>query len=79
LGTGNNDVTDNLFYQYEHPTRTFEVKTGGGVGKKVNTCGLIGAGIYYNYLQNKDDVWFFRNDEGSMPKGLSFPCIKNTG
>jgi hypothetical protein len=73
MGTGENDLIDNHFYRYDHTARTFEVKAGGGVEKKVNTCGRVGAGLYYNYLQNRDDISFFVTG-GNLPNNQSeFP------
>ena len=45
------------FYQCEHIVRTLEIKAGGGVERAVKGCGRVGVGLYYNYLQSKDDFW----------------------
>lgn len=71
-GIGGNDLVDHHFYQYDHMERTFEVKAGGGVEKKVNACSRVGAGLYYNYLQNHDNLSFFvTGTEGGLPGELA--------
>jgi len=71
-GTGYSD--GGSLYQYEHITRTFEVKAGGGVEKEVKGCGRVGAGLYYNYLQSRDDLWF--DDYGTIYNNTRFPSNK---
>ena len=71
-GTGLSD--SGKLYQYEHITRTFEVKAGGGVEKEIKGCGRIGAGLYYNYLQSRDDLWF--DDYGSVYNSTRIPANK---
>ncbi len=68
-GTGFYDSGD--LYQYEHITRTFEVKAGGGIEKEVKGCGRVGVGLYYNYLQSRDDLWF--DDYGNIYNNTSYP------
>ena len=74
LGVGPVDLGDR--YSYENQERTFEVKAGGGVEKKVSSCGLIGAGLYYNYLQRREDLWFNNRDWPYLYDYMDFPLHK---
>ena len=56
IGTGVADRGDP--YTYAHREKKFEAKVGGGVEKKINTGGLIGAALYYHYLQGREDQSF---------------------
>jgi hypothetical protein len=60
LGTGTNDSGQS--YGYEHEDQYFELKCGGGIEKKLGNNTIVGAGVYYSYLQAEDDIWFTRND-----------------
>jgi len=40
--------------KYKDVLRTLNIKAGGGVEKECPGCGLIGAGLYYNYIQSRD-------------------------
>ncbi|HJX32078.1 MAG TPA: hypothetical protein VJ624_09560, partial [Thermodesulfobacteriota bacterium] len=75
-GTGyvDGDPFPGRLYQYEHITRTFEVKAGGGIEKEVKGCGRVGAGLYYNYLQSRDDLWF--DDYGNIYNNTRYPSNK---
>ena len=73
-GYGTGFYDSGALYQYEHITRTFEVKAGGGIEKEVKGCGRVGAGLYYNYLQSRDDLWF--DDYGNIYNNTRFPSDK---
>jgi hypothetical protein len=41
-------------FDYEHEKRSFEIEVGGGMEKPLNKGTIGAAGIYYNYLDNKN-------------------------
>lgn len=59
IGTGITDL--GLLYDYTHKGHSLDLKLGGGVEKKFGSTALLAAGIYYNYLQAKDDIHLSRN------------------
>ena len=59
VGTGITDA--GLLYDYTHKEPSLDLKAGGGIEKKLGNDALIGAGLYYNYLQRKDDFCLTRN------------------
>ena len=75
MGIGPDDIVDHHFYKNNYMARTFEVKAGGGVERKVNTCGRVGAGLYYNYLQSHDNLSFFVT--GSEPGEIGLEHLPN--
>jgi hypothetical protein len=58
IGTGASDAGN--LYDYDHKKTAFDLKVGGGLEKELGDNALIAAGIYYNYLQRKDDFLFSR-------------------
>jgi hypothetical protein len=44
-------------YDYENRERNFHVEAGGGVDKVLDNGTRIAGGIYYNYIQGKNDLW----------------------
>jgi hypothetical protein len=42
-------------YDYEHERRDLAITVGGGLDKAFDTETRIAAGVYYNYLQGRDD------------------------
>jgi hypothetical protein len=41
-------------YDYKHKTQGLQIEVGGGLDKELNKDSRVAAGIYYNYLMNKD-------------------------
>ena len=74
IGTGGFDIGNR--YTYAHRETTFEAKVGGGVEKKINTGGLIGAALYYHYLQRREHQWFNNRDWPYLYDYLDFPLHK---
>jgi len=52
MGTGN---WVGAIFDYENSKRIFQVEAGGGLDIGLNKGTRIGAGIYYNYIENKND------------------------
>ena len=73
-GIGTRSSDSGYLYMYENTTKSFELKAGGGVEKSIKGCGRLGAGLYYNYLQNRENFWVDR--EGSFVNESSFPYHK---
>jgi hypothetical protein len=66
-------------YTYKHYEKTSEIKIGGGVEKKMNTNGLIGAGLYYHYLRGREHQKFSNPDylgSGYFYDYIYFPLHK---
>lgn len=57
-GPGWGTDTGNL-YDYQNKKRDLAITVGGGVDKELNKATRIAAGIYYNYLQGKEDFSYF--------------------
>lgn len=47
------------YYDHEHEQKDFALSVGGGVDKEFDKDTRIAAGIYYNYLQGKEDFFFY--------------------
>jgi hypothetical protein len=45
-------------FDYKNQEKTFKVEVGGGLDKELNKGTRIAAGIYYNYLNNKNEFLF---------------------
>lgn len=60
IGSGSYDL--GLLYDYTHKEQSIDIKAGGGIEKKFGNNGLVGAGLYYNYLRGRDDFRITRND-----------------
>jgi hypothetical protein len=58
-------------WDYEHERTDLAITAGGGVGKEFGKETRIAAGIYYNYLQGRDEYWLRLNevviDRWTMP------------
>ena len=52
VGTG---ITNGNF-DYEHSVQDLDIEVGGGVEKKLNAGTMIAGGIYYHYLQHKENL-----------------------
>jgi hypothetical protein len=50
-------------YRYEHQEKNVRGEVGGGIDKKFGEGTRIAAGLYYNYLQGRDNLWIW-GDEG---------------
>jgi hypothetical protein len=74
IGVGSFDIGDR--YTYKHYEETQEIKIGGGVEKKMNANGLIGAGLYYHYLRGREHQWFNNKDLPYFFDYIYFPFHK---
>jgi len=63
IGSGTVDLGEP--YTYAQKEMTLDAKVGGGVGKKLHRNGMIGAALYYHYLQGEEDQWF--NNSFNLP------------
>jgi hypothetical protein len=54
-GIGGGLLDAGSVYDYKHKEERFDFKTGGGVEKDWGTV-LVAVGLYYNYLQGRDDI-----------------------
>ena len=59
VGTGTLDT--GALYGYTHKEQSWDLKAGGGIEKKLSGNALIAGGIYYNYLQGRDDISITRD------------------
>jgi hypothetical protein len=57
-------VYSGSFFEYENKERGFEIEVGGGVDKEIDKDTRIAAGIYYSYLDKKDDFQVVRTPAG---------------
>ena len=73
IGVGNFDI-DNR-YHYKHYEKTQEIKVGGGVEKKMNANGLIGAGLYYHFLRGRESQKFSNPDYFGFFGGYDYDYI----
>jgi hypothetical protein len=73
IGTGTADL--DILYDYTHKEKSLDLKAGGGVEKKFGSTALLAGGIYYNYLQGRDDFCITRNDSGTADNS-DFPFDK---
>jgi hypothetical protein len=71
IGTGNTD--GGWSYSYGHKEKELSFKLGGGLEKKLADNTLVAGGLYYNYLRNKEAIWFTRPNDGSMVDDNEFP------
>jgi hypothetical protein len=55
-GPGNGFLTG-LNYEYKNGEKIFQIEAGGGIDKKLAKGTNIAAGIYYGYIQNKNNFW----------------------
>jgi hypothetical protein len=46
-------------FTYKNQEKSLGITVGGGVDKELSKGAKIAAGIYYNYLQGKNDVFFY--------------------
>jgi hypothetical protein len=74
IGVGIFDIGDR--YHYKHYEKTQEIKVGGGVEKKMNANGLIGAGLYYHYLRKQEHQCFNKKDWPYFFDYIYFPFHK---
>jgi hypothetical protein len=73
IGTGTADL--GILYDYTHKEKALDLKAGGGLEKKFGSTALLAGGIYYNYLQGRDDFSLTRNDSGTADNS-DFPLEK---
>ncbi len=71
IGVGASDA--GTLYDYTHKEQSLDIKAGGGIEKKLGDNALIAGGIYYNYLQRKDDASFFLFGIPYFPESSDFP------
>jgi hypothetical protein len=57
-GPGSGILAAGYSYDYEHEQKDFALTVGGGVDKVLDTDSRVAAGIYYNYLQHREDFFF---------------------
>jgi hypothetical protein len=46
---------------YEHSMQGLDIEVGGGVEKELNAGTMIAGGIYYHYLQHKEDLSYYHS------------------
>jgi hypothetical protein len=61
-GGGSGSGTTAAQIDYEHEERDFALTVGGGVDKVLDTDSRIAGGIYYNYLQHREDFFWSRSN-----------------
>jgi hypothetical protein len=59
-------------FSYKNREKIFQVEVGGGLDKEFNKGTRIAAGIYYNYLKNKND-FLFTIDNSLISDHTSYP------
>ena len=62
-------------FDYEHTERSFEIEVGGGLDRVFDTGTRIAGGIYYQYLQGRNDLSLYEFNSGSdqyyvLPDGV---------
>ncbi len=62
-------------FDYENKEKSFEIEVGGGVDKELAEGTRIAAGIYYDYLQGKDDIFFYGDFSLPIPGWQSYDYI----